>query len=318
MGPARVLPRRRDLVAAGRNDLVRALRRAGGSRVVARQMGVGVAGGWGDGGGGGDVDSDGIGQVCCDIMAFVKAGAGDSFPTREEMRAGGRGDLIRAVARFGGARRVSKMVGLRMAVGRRGKSGALEDEGKELSDWELMENGFVDVVRDRMGCDEVGEVGGCWELESMAAEGRAVEVEDVEIEEQVECSVESNWGHGDLRGGGGGILLIGRRKRGHHFQDFDVLAEELRAFIFESGVPGVMPTATEFKSRKRGDLLRACALHGGQKVVADRLGLVRVSFGRQKAKERFVSSKSHQRFMDKRVGGEVIGGGLSIARFITV
>ncbi len=91
------------------------------------------------------------------------------------------------------------------------------------------------------------------------------------------------------RGGGGGALLPkagGRRREKHYFSSFERLQQELMCFIFDDGVAGVMPTAQELIRAGRRDLVRAMQLHGGQKIVAAKLGLVMHSMGRKKVLER--------------------------------
>lgn len=184
-----------------------------------------------------------------------------------------------------------------MAVGRRGRRIMWDEleECKLLSDEELMKDGRVDAVRCIRVCG--GRDGG---EERLGVGGDSICADICPFQANSEKPGE------DMRGGGGGIVLEGRRKKRHHFHDFAVLEDELRAFIFENGVPGVMPTATEFKNEMRGDLLRACTLHGGQKAVADKLGLVRVSLGRGKVKERCIGLERHQNFQKKRATRERI------------
>ncbi len=60
-----------------------------------------------------------------------------------------------------------------------------------------------------------------------------------------------------------------------YWEDFANVEQELRAFIAQHAVPGVMPSKRKLLAAQRGDLLRAFARHGGIVAVAERLGLAR-------------------------------------------
>lgn len=57
-----------------------------------------------------------------------------------------------------------------------------------------------------------------------------------------------------------------------YWADLSTLQREVRAFVHEFCPPGVMPTQTVLRTRKRHDLLNAIARHGGMSAVATGMG----------------------------------------------
>lgn len=304
----RYMPRQVDFVEKGRNDLVWAIRFYGGMKVVAKKMGLLMnyhAG----------VDYKGeFERLVDEIGRFVEieggVGVGKGlFPTAEMMRRCGRLDLVVGIRNHGGVGVVAGKMGLKV------QKGALAaKERKRNPEWlkrelgsvskgfmptnaELIDRGRLDLLR------TVKNLGG----RVIVAEMLGIEIDDgtflsEDIFEQEVChskaALDYNLGNDlqrkatdsiPIRGGGGGSILGregGRRREAYRFQDFERLKDELMCFIFDDGQMGVMPTRTELLRAGRGDLLRAMAVHGGQKLVAKRLRLVRNGEGRVRARKR--------------------------------
>lgn len=70
-----------------------------------------------------------------------------------------------------------------------------------------------------------------------------------------------------------GLRLSRPINRRNHWDDFDNLASELRAYLAEPGRPQRMPTYPELQAAGRFDLKYAIERNGGIYAVAERLGL---------------------------------------------
>lgn len=316
-----VFPRICDFREAGRTDLLRRIKAAGGSRAVARAMGLLLSG-----------ESvtdyqDNLGVLLCEIRAFVEMrdsaerrkqsrstagpqdsssmkteGAGNAtlFPTADELRMFGRLDIIAGVRCHGGVAKVASQLGMKLQRGR--KPVRAEDSVAWLSarfeghchlptNKELIDAGELDTLRHILaagGREAVAHV-----LKLDVSQDRTIFSEDMFSQDVCESSgaLEFNTRvadipeNGEVRGECGGAVLDkdgGRRRQAHHYHSFDVLKAELMCFIFDSKITGIMPTARQLIDANRRDLVRAMQMHGGQKHVADRLGLVRQSQGRRR------------------------------------
>jgi len=265
---------------SGRSDLVRAVREFGGSRAVARRMGLHLHY---------HATTDYAGEYArfvAEMRRFISEAqrelaygvlfdkddvsektASVPMPTAAQLHDAGRIDLIAGVRVHGGSAKVASLLGLKLQRGRRTSTSRASITGSG----ENKTNRTAESARVRTMLDETFF--------------------------QVECCTDAvalfhNNGNrlrrdakDEPRGGAGGALLPregGRRRTHYHFQDFQVVESELAGFIFDDGTPGVMPTAKELIRAGRRDLVRAMQMHGGQKNVAARLGLVRRSMGRKK------------------------------------
>ncbi|MDE3090145.1 MAG: hypothetical protein KGJ80_12250, partial [Chloroflexota bacterium] len=65
------------------------------------------------------------------------------------------------------------------------------------------------------------------------------------------------------------------RKPSGYWDDFANVEKELRAFVTQHGIEGVMPTQSQLHTAERNDLNSAIGKHGGFWAVAKRLGLMR-------------------------------------------
>lgn len=298
-----MFPTHAALRAAGRNDIVKGVRSAGGSRAVALRMGLRLhyhA----------TTDYTGErGRLLAELRRFVtERGNEGVFPTAGEMHEAGRLDLLAGLRAHGGSRRLADEMGLRLQRGRPrrdadGLRRSLEALGAASlpADGSLAAAGRVDALAAIRGLG--GREAAAAAIGVEAASDPARTFFDEALFSLEACPDEAILVHNsgnkvrqmedrapvEERGGGGGALLPregGRRRERHYFAQFDRLRQELLCFIFDDGVAGVMPTAQELIKAGRRDLVRACQLHGGQKTVAARLGLLMHSMGRKKILER--------------------------------
>lgn len=226
---------------AGRSDLISLIQEHGGSRTVAWRMRLHLHYHAAT-----DYSGDLVGMLDA-MRLFMSANNYVRLPTTAQLRDAGRLDLIAGIRVHGGAIPVARALGVKVSRG--GGGGMVVAPVEKRGSTMLDENFFI------LDCAD--------EVALAHNEGRALP---------------------GARGGGGGALLPregGRRRAHHHFRDFEVLRSELAGYIFDDGVPGVMPTAAELIEAGRRDLVRAMQTHGGQKNVAARLGLARRSMGRK-------------------------------------
>lgn len=293
----RMMPRVAELQEVGRADLLRAIRIHGGSRAVALKMGLLMSA---------NAVTDYKGafdKLACEIFDFMDTYMPGShlFPTSSHFRAGARLDIISGIRVHGGTVRVAEVLNLKLQRGPRART--REDSISWLKEnfahtvsylptnQELLGDGRIDVLRHIFSCGGREEVA---KLLSLPLSDGTIFSEDLfscdvcTSETALKFSSEESHVKDELRGGGGGAVSVvegGRRRRSHYFLDFSVLKSELDAFIFDHGQVGIMPTARQLIQCRRRDLLRAMQLHGGQKSVANRLGLVRQSLSVKKVRE---------------------------------
>jgi hypothetical protein len=292
---ARLLPTREVLKRAGRSDLIQRIRAAGGSRFVAKEMGLALSGY-------ATVSyKNNLPALQREIREFnEQRGCEDIFPTADAMRSAGRLDIIAGVKAHGGSVRLASAMELKLQRGRRPASREERMEwlrkqfaprGVIPTNQELIANGRIDVLRHIVACGGREEVS---KILALPVPDRTVFSEDLFSHDVCTSSgaLEYNsleaLSREEVRGGGGGAILDadgGRRRRHHLYRDFGMLKDELLCFIYDWGHIGVMPTAQQLIRAKRRDLVRAMSLHGGQKVVAYRLGLVRQSLSRTQVLE---------------------------------
>lgn len=282
------------LRSAGRTDLVKAVRRAGGSRAVAARMQLGLHY---------HASTDYSGE-CKRFLAEMRRFAASEektrvaeeltdeseaarlFPTTAQLHSRGRLDLLSGIRAHGGSAAVAAALGMKL---QRGRSSA-----RVVSAALRVQEACGDAVplNDALlGATEHAKTSGVID----GAVGYARTVFDEAFFQLDVCkepaALHHNRGnrlrvaaHKEPRGGAGGALLPregGRRRERYYFNNFENVRHELNCFIFDDGVPGVMPTAAELIRAGRRDLIRAMQLHGGQKTVAARLGLVRQSMSRK-------------------------------------
>lgn len=306
----RVMPRIADLQNARRTDLLRAMRACGGSRAVALKMGLLMSANAVT-----DYRSD-FDKLTCEIRDFMATYMPGSklFPTSHHFRAGARLDIIAGIKKHGGTARVADTMKLKLQRGPRVRtrdesiSWLQENFAATVSylptNQELLRDGRIDVLRHIFACGGREEVA---KLLSLPLSDGTVFSEDLfccdvcTSATALDFNSEESRRKEEPRGGGGGAILLaegGRRRSAHYFLDFNVLKSELDAFIFDFGQVGIMPTAQQLIKGRRRDLVRAMQLHGGQKFVADRLGLVRQSLSSKQVKE--LTSSPVQRLIQYR------------------
>ena len=298
----RFMPRQADFLESGRSDLLYGIYLHGGLIEVARRMKLlpnyHASRNYKD-------DFPGL---AAEIRVFDRAlHAKCLFPTGSSMRYHGRLDLLAGIRAHGGVSEVARRMGLKIQWGnlslkhRRSEPHWLKKELASVrpasmpTHSELIDSGRLDLLRavkDLGGREVVAETLG------LKLEDRMLLNEDILFQEICESKTALEYNEGNelqrkptdrapTRGGGGGALLGregGRRREAYHYRNFDRVKNELMCFIFDDGAMGVMPTRSELLRAGRGDLVRAMALHGGQKAVAKRLNLIRYSEGKQKAK----------------------------------
>lgn len=280
------------LRSAGRNDLVRAVRHAGGSRAVAARMGLNMHY---------HASTNYSGErarFLAEIRRFVASnGETGLFPTAAQLHDSGRLDIVNGIRAHGGAAATAAVLGLKLQRGRPGARTVAANVAANHAlpdDAQLVSEGRVDVVRAVRalgGRTNASKILGVRDELSRVARTVLDEAffqldicqEPVALHHNIDNSLRTDPAK-QPRGGGGGALLPregGRRRERYYFNNFENLRHELNCFIFDDGVARVMPTAAELIRAGRRDLVRAMQLHGGQKSVAARLGLVRQSMSRK-------------------------------------
>ena len=165
------------------------------------------------------------------------------MPTREELKKAERGDLIKAIVKHKGQQSVAEKLGLTYSKKRGGYWADFNLQKEILS--------FI---------EKHGIPGGI--------------PTDKELEKA---------DRGDLVGAirkNGGQQSVGERlgmasvkKRNHYWNDFTKMTQEIHRFNEKHRISGRMPTDEELKKGNQGDLASALSRHGGQQIIAERLGL---------------------------------------------
>lgn len=232
---------------SGRSDLTRQIQKHGGSRAVALRMGLHLHY---------HAATDYAGEPArfrMELRRFIAPGTrfdptSVRMPTNAELHRAGRLDLIAGIRVHGGAAAVANSLNVKMARGPR----PAEPKAPRTPPTVLDESFFALEVSDEEA------------LRHNATNALRPAHEE--------------------RGYSGGALLPrdgGRRRAHYHYQNFDTVKRELHGFIFDDGTPGCMPTQSELIKAGRRDLVRAMQIHGGQKMVARKMGLARKSAGRK-------------------------------------
>jgi len=241
-----ILPTEPTLRTAGHGNLVSAIRKHGGFPAVAKRLGLAYSltqkpsGYWDDFS---NVESA-LRQFCSDTQTI------GLMPTESQLRANGYGNLASALRKYGGVSEVAKRLNLR-------QSNADRPPGY----WDS----FANVEREL--------------LEFITAHGMSGIMPTNQQLNKLGCSSLAR-----VMNRYGGIPKVAERlglKRPNatkplgYWNKFSNLEQELRDFVEEHGLKGIMPTATQLSTAGRVDLSLAIGKHGGFIEVADRLALKR-------------------------------------------
>lgn len=243
-----MMPRKKDLSAAGRGDLLGAVIRHGGMHRVAERCGLDPArlrvppGYWSD-----------PATLRGELMAFIaEHGEEGVMPSREAMERAGRADLSAAVAVYGGILAVAERLGLEWRA-RQHRPGFWQQPG-------ILEREVRAFVRQHGRRGQMPT-----ERELMAA-GRSDLMNVVRLR--------------------GGIHVVAKRlglatRRARtarpkgYWHAFANLRREMLAYLDEQDLQGRLPSARRLTADGRDDLTRAIAIHGGFSAVAARMKLSR-------------------------------------------
>ena len=231
-----------ELQKVERSDLSTAIRKHGGISVVAEKLGLELTyttkqhGYWDD-----------FSNIERELLAFIdKYGTLGVMPTSKELREAGRHDLANAIAKHGGYLTVTELLGL-----------ALTHTRKPFGYW----HDFSNFVRELLTfIEEYGTLGIMPTHEELKKADRG----------DLSTAIQK---HGGQQSVAEKLGLTYAKKRDGYWDEFSTVEHELMTFIEKQGSPGVMPTSEEFIKVGRSDLQAAIQKHGGQRAVAERLGL---------------------------------------------
>jgi hypothetical protein len=241
-GTPGVMPTRNQLEKAGRGDIVNAMNKHGGSRAVAKQMGLETTymanplGYWDD-----------FANVERELISFIEEhGAPGVMPTHEELAITAHGDLSSAIRKHGGIQSVAEQLGLAYKQKR----------------WGYWDN-FSIVERElHKFIQEHGSPGVMPMLKELKKAGQG----------DLASAIRKK--HGGPQSVAERLKLTYIKKRKGYWEEFSNVEREIREFIREHGTSGVMPTNTELREAGRGDLVKGIHnYHGGFHFVARQLGL---------------------------------------------
>eukprot|EP00189_Rhodosorus_marinus_P010801 CAMPEP_0184744946 /NCGR_PEP_ID=MMETSP0315-20130426/7697_1 /TAXON_ID=101924 /ORGANISM="Rhodosorus marinus, Strain UTEX LB 2760" /LENGTH=690 /DNA_ID=CAMNT_0027216935 /DNA_START=223 /DNA_END=2295 /DNA_ORIENTATION=- len=293
------MPRYDDFRLYGRDDLVNGIRSYGGIRKLAKVMNLRLhrtaTYSYKE-------DMVGLGEAISAFQSDHKLSS-DILPTYAQLREKGRLDLIAGIKHNGGMNSVASSMGLKQQRGAKILASRLKDVEwlkSELSRFghdmptiqELLDHGRVDLVKSvrlHGGRETVAQLCGLAvdrDLTFLSEDFSDLEV--CESDEALSFSAGSSEPEvpADIQNHDDDQARRTQYRPPHYFRDFSRVRSEVSAFNFYHGDQGVMPTAQELISRGRGDLLRGIKRHGGQKMVARKLGLVVHSQGRNSALQR--------------------------------
>jgi hypothetical protein len=242
--PLRVMPRLGALEQAGRKDLLRAIRRWGGSRALARRLGIKVksrhpkpSGYWNRGN-----------NFERELQTFIQEhGQPGVMPSSALLIRSGRDDLKGAIDFRGGFKAVARQLGLNPASNQKpaGYWHSLKNLETELQAF-IQKHGPPGIMPttpmlDAQKCYTlvwaINKHGGFWE-----------------VARKLGLSPDLN-------------------PKPPNYWTLKNLKRELFAFIRRRRRPGVMPIGAQLQRAQRADLLAAIQKHGGLRAAAKRFGL---------------------------------------------
>lgn len=283
----RIMPRMVDFREAGRTDLLEAIQFHGGQHAVARKLGLQMHY-----------------QATCneyihqfdslakELQRLVREELGDIYtsnemPTLRDLRQLGRMDLIAAIRIHGGMYKVATKLNWKLCKGSRSTQLKFKDLSwlrAELERWirkqgitqlcmvpttkQLLEDGRPDLVRAIQfhgGRETVAKQLGMVKGDKTIFDESFFLTDWSGLEEEEQPKLYDTFEKENTR------------RESHYWCRMENVRNELLAFIYEYGQPGVMPTRAELLRAGRGDLLRGMTIHGGQKAVARELSLVMIS-----------------------------------------
>ncbi len=239
------LPTRLDLIKAGKSALGSSIARHGGSYTVAERLCLSLQVPrkprkyWND-----------FANVEREVRAFAAVqGASGVMPTEKSLDAAKRGDLKNALTKHGGARVVAVRLNL-----------ALPSSQKPKGYWDDLGNLEREVLKH---IEEHGTPGIMPTHNELREAGRY----------DMAVAINTHGGLG-VTAERLGLRSGNTQQPTGYWKDFGNVAQELLAFIQDSGTPGVMPTQIELRDAHRNDLHHAIVKHGGSSSVAAQLGLL--------------------------------------------
>jgi superfamily II DNA or RNA helicase len=234
------MPTRDNLKQAGRGDLGTAIEKHGGSQSVAKQLGLTYAkkrnGYWNE-----------FSNLEQELRAFIEeCGIPGVMPTAEELQKASRSSIVAAVCKHGGFQLVAERLGLEFI-----------NTAKPPAYWEDFTNLKSELYKFMNLYSNSGVMPTQNELRKSGNSGLARAIEQ----------------HGGWKDVAQKLGLNHELKSHRYWYEFDNLKIEISHFIEEHGTRGVMPTSEELRQAGRGKIENAIYKHGGQQVVAERLGL---------------------------------------------
>ena len=237
------MPTNPQLIKAGRGDLARTIQRWGGFPTVAEKLGLNYAktrpGHWQD-----------FVKVEQEILAFIKqCGTPGVMPTYETLKKAGRNNLVQAIqTHHAGRQAVAKRLGLQLIYTAKPPDYWKEytNVERELLDF-VNKSGNPNVMPTKTQLTQAGKGSLANAIQKFG--GFATVAERL------------------------GMKLAYTAKPPDYWDDFANVEREIFKYIKKYGKPGVMPTQNELAKVRHSSLAAAIQKHGGQQLVAERLGL---------------------------------------------
>lgn len=261
-GTPGLMPTIVQLRGAGREDVVRLVRRAGGQALVAEELGLRVSRGLrrrSSQAQPSPVERRAL--VTAELMTFINDhGTTGHMPSATLLAVAKRHDLAWALRReFGGMQPAAAALGLRTV---RSVASRERQPRGHWQNWTVMESAVRAFIA------ENGTAGVMPSQSMFRAAGRF----------DIVCAMQRH--HGGLRNVSARLRLplsTGGAVHGDKLADGRALGDALRAFAASGGSPGRMPTQVELQTCGRYDLVRAIHNQGGMLQVSASAGLDYVS-----------------------------------------
>lgn len=255
-GTEGIMPTRRRLMEAGREDLASAIDSHGGYRTLAKTYGFVLAytkqdrGHW-----------DNLETVVEALLQFVaEHGTPAIMPTASQLRAGGMGALLDAISRkHGGLAAVARQAGL-----------LFQDTTKEDAYWSDRANVRREVQAYIHAHGTEGVMPTYTELQRQGYASLC-------------AAIRQHGGFADFAQQEG-LIWQPQKKTNRYYDDFSHLEQELRQHNERYHLGAVMPTSNELRAHGYSSLILAFRRHGGAHAVALRLGLSMRETQRQRGK----------------------------------
>jgi superfamily II DNA or RNA helicase len=179
-----------------------------------------------------------------ELIKFIELHTNGHFPSRNELEANKRFDLLSAIRKHGGPAKVANRLGLKAAY-------------KPKKYWD----DFSNVEKEAMDFIKLYGTPGIMPTFAEFKKHDRGDLAGAMIK------------HGGMASVANRLGLRETQKPFGYWDDFGVLEKELQIFIAENGEDGVMPTSRELRQAKRDNLVIAIGRHGGFLTIAQKLGL---------------------------------------------